>query len=154
MADDNDVTTSALAQHADAAERARRAWAARVAGGTWSQAAQVAGFTDAGNCCRAVKNYFGTLPVPDRAEQRDLWRERLELLWRQSVRDVQSQRPGAVRAAVALSQRAAQLDGLDEPTRQVVYTPRAEEVEAYIQRLGALQAGQSAAIEADVIDGE
>ena len=149
---DKNMTTR-LHQHADAAERARNAWTARIVGSTWAQAAEVAGFTDAGNCVRAVRNYFGALPEPERAEQRALWRERLELLWRQSGRDVRGQRPGAVRAAVALSQRAAQLDGLDEPSRSVVYTPSQEQIEEYLSTVVPRDAGAEAEV-VEFVDGD
>ena len=102
---------------ADAGERAHRAWRGRVAGMTWAQAAEHAGFTTAANGCRAVKTYSGTLPTLDREQERELWRARGEVMWRQSMQDMHDQRPGAVRAAVAVSQRSAQLFGLDEATR-------------------------------------
>lgn len=112
---------------ADAAERATKAWQARVAGATWTQAAAIAGFSDDTAACRAVKRFYGRLPQPTREDLRGLWRERLEALWRQTVKDVAQQRPGAVRSGVAVAQRAAALDGLDEPTRLEVHTPTQEE---------------------------
>jgi hypothetical protein len=99
---------------ADAAVRAMKAWTARVTGSTWEEA-EIAGFTNPANALRAVKNYFGSLPDIEREDQRALWRARLEHLWAQALVDVQQQRPGAVRAAVAVGQRSAQLDGLDAP---------------------------------------
>lgn len=151
MRDDQDVTTARLQQHADAAERARKAWAARVVGATWAQAASVAGFSDASNCHRAVREYFGTVPAPDSDERRELWRERLEHLWKQSVTDTRQQRPGAVRAGVAVAQRAAALDGLDAPAQAVVYTPRAEEIERYVAHFAARSQAETAELEADVL---
>ena len=69
-----------------------------------------------------MRTYFGRLPEPDHDEQRRLWRDRLEVLWRrlwrQTARDVQEQKPGAIRAGVAGADRAARLYGLDEPAEQ------------------------------------
>lgn len=109
-----------LHTRADAEDRARRAWTARVAGATWEQAARVAGYAQPQNAIRACYAYFGTLPKVDREQERELWRQRLEHLWRQSIKDTTEQRPGAVRAGVAVAQRAAQLFGLDEPGRTEV----------------------------------
>jgi hypothetical protein len=43
--------------------------------------------------------------------------DRLEALWRQSVKDVTEQRPGAVTAAVRVSWAAIALDGLADQVR-------------------------------------
>lgn len=111
----------------DAEQRAIKAWQARVAGLTWAQVAELVGFSDGTAANRAVSRYFGGLPQFDRDDYRQLWRDRLETLWRASARDVAEQRPGAVRSAVAVAQRAAALDGLDEPAELRLYTPGAEE---------------------------
>jgi hypothetical protein len=115
------VRQDRLKTHADAAQRAQRAWAARVAGGTWDQAAEVAGFTNTSACVRAVGNYFGTYPTPDSSEQRALWRERMELLWKIAIRDASDGKHGALRAGVAVAQRASQMDGLDAPAQVQVH---------------------------------
>lgn len=101
---------------ADAAQRAQRAWTARVSGSTWDEAAQLAGYADAATACRGVKNYLGALPVVERDDLRDLWRQRMELLWSYAARDAETGRPGALRAGTAIAQRAAAMDGLDAPT--------------------------------------
>jgi hypothetical protein len=125
---------------ADAGARAQRAWAARVAGATWEQVGELVGFSDGTAALRAVRRYFGQLPVIEREETRRLWRERNELLWKQAVRDTSEQRPGAIRAAVAVAQRAAALDGLDAPVRMEVSNPSVEEfnrlVDNFVQQLG------------------
>lgn len=95
--------------------RAERTWEARVAGATWAQAAEIGGYAHRANARRAVQQVYGTLPCADRDELRDLWRDRLELLWRQAVRDVLDQKPGAVTSAVRVVTAAANLDGLNEP---------------------------------------
>jgi hypothetical protein len=123
---------------ADAGPRAMKAWAARVAGLTWAEAAEIAGFSSAGNACRAVTRYFGTVPSIEREDQRALWRERLEYLWAQARVDVQQQRPGAIRAGVALAQRASALDGLDAPVR-VQINPDAEKLDELVHKLVAMQ---------------
>jgi hypothetical protein len=102
---------------ADALQRASRAWAARVAGGTWAQAAELSGFSDVTACHHAVRSAYGQLPKPDREELRDMWRDRLELSWRQAVKDMTEQRAGATTASVRIAGLAVMLDGLAEPTR-------------------------------------
>lgn len=137
-------------QRADAAQRAQRAWAARVSGGTWAQAAEVSGYSDDTAALRGVRRFFGRLPEIDHDEQRRLWRDRLELLWRQNARDVHEQRPGAVRAGVALADRAARLDGLDEPAELRLYTPGAEEFMRVVSEVRATMV--TSAPEADVFE--
>lgn len=132
------MTTRKTTARADAAQRAATAWNARVLGATWEQAAQVAGFTDKSNCFRAVRRAYGSVPEPEREEQRRLWRDRIEHLWRQSVKDVAEQRPGAVTAGVRVAGAAAVLDGLNAPT-EVVVSPSTAELEAWVERVLALR---------------
>jgi hypothetical protein len=101
----------------DALERADTAWRARVAGATWRQAAEVAGYADAQSACHSVRSVFGELPAPSREDLREVWRARLELLWSQALRDSAEQRAGAVTAGVRVAGMAITLDGLAEPTR-------------------------------------
>lgn len=102
---------------ADHLDRVERAWRARIAGATWKEAAALAGYKNGDDACRQVRRTFGVLPPLDRTQQRDLWRERLELLWRQAVKDSVEQRTGAVTAGVRVVSAAAALDGLNEPTQ-------------------------------------
>lgn len=134
---------------ADAMRRASEAWQLRVAGRTWEQVAAAVGYTDAANCVRAVRTYFGTLPAPARDELRELARARGEALWSQAFQDALERRPGAVRAAVALLQRQAALDGLDEPSRAHVEVTGAE-FDELVARLSGILAPQ--AIEADITE--
>lgn len=145
------MPTGRLRQRADAAGRAQRVWALRVAGSTWQEAAEAVGFSDGPTALRAVKRYFGELPQPDRDELRALWRSRLELLWRQAVQDVAEQKPGGLRAATALAQRAAALDALDQPQVLALVTPSAEEFTAVVSTLvqRAVAAGPQ---EADIFE--
>jgi hypothetical protein len=100
---------------ADAQQRADRAWQARVVGASWAQAAEVAGFADDATAVHAVRNAYGRLPEPDRTELRRLWRDRLETLWKESLRDVTERRGGAVTASVRVAGLAVALDGLAAP---------------------------------------
>lgn len=133
---------------ADAAQRAQRAWTARVSGSTWDEAAKVAGYADAATACRGVKNYFGTLPAVERDDLRDLWRQRMELLWTYAARDAEIGKPGALRAGTAIAQRAAAMDGLDAPT-QVTVTADAAELSQLVEVLLAAQGG---VVEASIWD--
>ena len=111
---------------ADALRRVTQAWQLRIAGVAWDDIAAQVGYSNAQNCIRAVRNYAGTLPEPSTVELRHLWRARLEKLWPIAERDVLAGKPGATRAAVALAQRAAAMDGLDSATRVEVSTDAAE----------------------------
>lgn len=102
---------------ADAMQRASTAWQLRVAGKSWDDIAADLGYENHSNVIRAVRTHFGTLPSPAREELRALARARGEVVWSQALRDVLEQRPGAVRAAVAVLQRQSALDGLDQPHR-------------------------------------
>lgn len=139
MNPDKPLTTGQLGQAAAAAERARKAWTVRVAGGSWTQAAHVAGFTDPGNCVRAVRNYFGALPQVDASEERELWRQRLERLWGLALREAEQSRPGALRAGVAVAQRASAMLGLDAPVQlQAQVSVRSDEMILHVIAHGGL----------------
>jgi hypothetical protein len=97
--------------------RADRAWMARVTGMTWRQAADVAGYGSPEAAMKGVRTAYGVLPRIDREDLRHLWRDRLEVTWRQAIRDVMEQRPGAVTAAVRVAHAATALDGLNESVR-------------------------------------
>ncbi|WP_100811711.1 hypothetical protein [Microbacterium sp. BR1] len=106
MSDAQQMHTATKQQlvRADAAQRAQRAWALRVAGSTWAQVASAVDYADASTACRAVRQFFGQLPTIEADEQRRLWRDRLERLWNYADRDAKRGRPGAVRAGVAVAQ--------------------------------------------------
>ena len=129
-----------MMRRADAMARADLAWRTRVAGGTWAQAAQIAGYSNAQNACRSVRETYGTLPQVERDEQRRLWRDRLEALWQQVYRDTLDRQPGAVTAAVRVATAAARLDGLDAPTEVVVHNPTQQQLEAWVDKVLALSA--------------
>lgn len=103
--------------NAVAVRKVADAWAMRVRGAGWEEIAQAVGYANPQNAMRAVRNYVGRLPEPSSPELRSLWRERLEYLWPLAARDVEAGKSGAIRSAVAIAQRAAQLDGLDAPQR-------------------------------------
>lgn len=148
--------TPAQVVRADAAQRAQRAWAARVSGSTWAEAAGIAGYSDAAVACRAVKRYFGTLPRIESEDMRDLWRERLETLWAFAHRDARKGRPGALRAGVAVAQRAAALDGLDAPTRYDVATDAQLDhlLAQLFARAGVVDVLEAEVLDLDVVDAE
>ena len=128
-------TPKSMRVHADAAAKASKAWALRVAGGSWAEIASIVGFSDDTAACRAVKNYFGELPQVDREEARAMWRARHELLWRKALEDVNKGKPGGVRAGVAVMRSASLLDGLDQPHRIEVTDPTANELGDFVRQL-------------------
>jgi hypothetical protein len=151
MSDDNPMTVRTV--NAAAQAKAQQAWTLRVAGMPWGRIAEVVGFADDAGAIRAVRRFSGTLPAVEREASRALWRERIELLWVQARQDVDEQRPGAIRAATALAQRAAQLDALDVPPVSVVVSPTASEFESVVQRLVEAH-GVRSAVEADIFNDE
>lgn len=124
---------------ADAMRRADEAWRVRVAGGTWEDAARVAGYANGPNALRAVRDIFGQLPKVERDDLRGVWRARGEVMWRQVQRDMAEGKPGAVVAGVRLLQAAAVLDGLNAPTEHVLYSPSEAELEAWVVSLTGVQ---------------
>lgn len=152
MSTDKQMTTRARHPNAKATQRVADAWAMRIRGATWDEVATAVGYANGPNALRAVRNYVGTLPEPTMPELRSLWRERLEFLWPLAVRDVENGKPGATRAAVAVAQRAAQLDGLDQPQR-VELTGGAEELDRMVRVLLAAQ-GSDYVEEASIWDAE
>lgn len=150
MSDDKRMTKRHV--NAKAMQRVADAWAMRVRGATWHEIATALGYANGPNALRAVKNYVGTLPQPETTELRSMWRERLETLWPIALADAKASKPGAMRAAVAVAQRAAQLDGLDQPTR-VEVSADAGELDAMVRALLVAKSGELEA-EAEVWDAE
>lgn len=136
--------------NAKAVQRVADAWAMRVRGATWDEVARALGYANAGNACRAVSNYVGTLPTPEVDHLRSMWRERLETLWPIAVGDAQRGRHGSLRAAVAIADRASKLDGLDAP-RKLEITPGEGEIDRIAEEI-ARRSGYQEIEEPDVID--
>lgn len=134
--------------YAPAMQKVADAWAMRVRGADWATIARTVGYSSPQNAMRAVRRFAGKLPEPTAPELRSLWRERLEYLWPHAARDAELGRPGALRAAVAIADRASKLDGLDAPQRFEV-TPDAAAFDALVDRLVAAQGGE--VVEADDI---
>jgi hypothetical protein len=132
--------------------KATTVWSARVAGATWQQAAEVAGYRSREAAMKAVRNTYGQLPRIERDDARHLWRERGELLWRQALRDALDQRSGAVTAAVRVIQAMTALDGLNAPAQVVLHSPSEAEIEEWVSQVLSLTV--PAVEEADVIDVE
>lgn len=131
-------------------QRAAEAWHLRVLGKTWDEIARTVGYANDANAIRAVRKFAGRLPAPSAEETRTIWRERMEHLWSIAARDAAAGRPGALRAGVAVAQRAAALDGLDEPTR-VAVGPDDEFLDQIVSRIAAA-AGHEEILEADVLE--
>ena len=82
---------------ADAQLRAATAYAARLAGGTWTEVASVAGYTDEKSARRAVRRVFENTPAPDIEHQRILLRDRADALYKLALRDAHDCRPVRLR---------------------------------------------------------
>jgi hypothetical protein len=134
----------------DALQRAADAWALRIQGKTWAQIAAALGYAYAGNAARAVRAFVGRLPAPDPEQARTLWRERMEHLFSIAADDAAEGKPGALRAAVAIAQRAAAMDGLDAPAKMML-TADERQLEALAQTILA-RSGHAEVLEADVLE--
>lgn len=137
-------------RRADAMQRAAQAWHLRVIGRTWEEIAREVGYASPQGAHRAVSRFAVTLPDPKPDELREMWRARMEKLWTFAVRDAEAGRPGALRAGVAIADRAGKLDGLDAPVRFEV-TPDEMALQGLVEELLS-RGGQVAPIEAEVID--
>lgn len=137
-------------QRADAMQRAARAWHLRVTGSTWEQIAAEVGYASAPGAHRAVTRFAGTLPDPKPEELRNLWRARMEQLWVYAQRDAEDSRPGALRAGVAIADRASKLDGLDAPSR-VSMEVDGDRLDALVGEL-LRRSGSEEIVDADVIE--
>ncbi|MFJ6652818.1 hypothetical protein ACIQLJ_08495 [Microbacterium sp. NPDC091313] len=160
MSDDKYRGTSApvpLRTRTDAARRAADAWQMRVSGIGWDEIAARLGLHGAPNTHRAVKNYFGSVPQPDRELLRTMARERGEALWRRAFESVEKSEgsAAAIRVAVDVLRRQAALDGLDQPT-QVEFTPTHDDLQRFVATVVAAH-GLAAPEEGDpfaIVDAE
>lgn len=134
----------------EAMQRASQGWHLRVTGRTWQQIADELGYANPSNAHRAVMRFAGTIPDPKPDTLRDLWRARMEHLWSLAARDADAGRPGALRAGVAIADRASKFDGLDAPQRFEV-TPSEVELERLIEEFVA-RSGREVIEDADVLE--
>ena len=121
-------------QNAEALDRATRLWDLRVLGLPWKDAARQVGVSNAQNAIRCVREAFGELPEPDKAEFRALVTERLDFWNREAMRTYASaatvrERTAAIRAGVAATTALARVTGVeaDRP-----YSPAVAEIEAWV----------------------
>lgn len=157
MSEDVDRPEPVRKVRADALERAGLVWEARVLGRTWAEAAQVAGYSDATNARKAVVSAYGRAPEIDRDRLREVWRARVEEAYRINREDMTNRVPGATTAFVRIADRAARLDGLDEPSRVEVSNPSHREIAQWVSDVIAASNGhmaEEADIFADVVDAD
>lgn len=134
----------------DGMQRAAEGWHLRVIGRTWQQIADELGYANPSNAHRAVMRFAGTIPDPKPDTLREMWRARMERLWTLAHRDAENGRPGALRAGVAIADRASRLDGLDAPTRFEL-TPADAEIERIVDLI-ARRAGHEVIQDAEVLE--
>jgi hypothetical protein len=137
----------------NAGHKASLGWRMRVEGHTWDEIARATGYYDGATAYRAVKTYFGSVPVVDHEMQRQIARERTEFVQQRALQLVEmNPTPANIHAAVDTLRRAAQLDGLDAAMKVAVeVTPdEVREVAAYMLSL----AGKEFPEEADIFSDE
>lgn len=139
---------------ADADERASRGWKLRVMGATWDAVARDLGMSSPAAAYRCVKNFFGSVPQPDRDMLREIARQRGERLWLRAAAELEKNpSPAMIRAAVAVLDRAARLDGLDAPTR-TEYVPPTDDEFSRVLAAAARGLGMKLPVEADIFSDE
>ncbi|MBD3941642.1 hypothetical protein IF188_08035 [Microbacterium sp. NEAU-LLC] len=154
MGTDTPQTPAPAKVYAGSLQKVADAYAMRIRGAEWATIAAAVGYANPQNAMRAVRNYVGRLPQPQMPELRSMWRDRLEWLWPIAARDVEAGKPGAMRAAVAVAQRAAQLDGIDAPQTVRVESADAAELAAMVAALLAANGGDVGELEASMWGGD
>lgn len=126
-----------------ALDRARRCWDLRVAGLSWRQVAQREGYSDDAGAIRAVREAFGDVPEPDKAEFRALVTERLDFWNREAMRAYADattvrDRTAAIRAGVQATTALARVTGVEADR---AYSPVQAEMDAWVAAMLARGAG-------------
>lgn len=140
--------------------RAEKAITLRIQGTSWQNVCRLLDYANTYAARKSVETYIAQIQPDDEqlSHQRYLHTRRLERL-------LNSVMPTAVKPsspnhlaynarALAILDRVAALQGLNAPQQQVVYTPRAEEIEAYVAKFAALAQQDTANAEADVIEAD
>lgn len=155
-----DITTARDFSNSTSYNKAERALILRIQAASWAQIVKILDYDDTYAARAAVEAYISqTEPSEEEiGRQRYLHNRRLERL-------LNSVMPTAVNTsspdhlaynarALAILDRVAQLQGLNAPQQQVVYTPRAAEIEKYVAHFAALAQEDTASAEADVLDAD
>lgn len=141
----------------DRKSRQEAAVALRIAGATYSEIARTLEYASPSLARQAVER---TLAQSAGDESRDQLRfieaRRLERLlrslWSKATDEQDDEHLAAVRTAIAVIDRHARLYGLDAPQEMVVYTPAAQELEAWVAKM-ARQVHGELPQEHDIIEG-
>lgn len=121
----------------DRADKQRRALELRKAGATYSQIAQVLGYTERGGAYKAVMQALRDTVQEPADEVRHLETERLDALLRAMWPQAMEGKGWAVDRCLAVMDRRARLLGLDAPTRTAITVVTEDVIEAEIRRLEA-----------------
>lgn len=125
----------------DRASRQEAAVAMRIAGANYSEIARVLEYASPTLARQAVeRSIAATTGTPEsREHQRFLESRRLERLlrslWNKATDETNEEHLAAIRTAVALIDRHAKLNGLDQPSEMVVYTPASEEIQRWVAQV-------------------
>lgn len=122
----------------DRSSRQEAAVAMRIAGANYSEIARVLEYASPTLARQAVeRSIAATTGTPETLEhQRFLESRRLERLmrslWGKATNEKDPEHLAAIRTAVALIDRHSRLNGLDQPSQAIIYTPAAEEVQRWV----------------------
>lgn len=143
----------------DRASRQEAAVAMRIAGATYSEIAKVLEYASPSLARQAVeRSIAATTGTPEsREHQRFLESRRLERLlrslWNKATNEDHEEHLAAIRTAVALIDRHSRLNGLDQPSEMIVYTPAQEEIQRWVAMVTEQTRGQLPE-EEDILEGE
>lgn len=129
-------------------ERAYAAWEKKLEGWSWQRIADEGpggGWPTAAAAQAEVLKYLeegrSTLSGWKQAEQREMWRARLEMLWEAAVPEAQNGKVPSMMAALSIAKTAMTLERLDQPSEEDTNVPTVVvPSEDYIAWLQAQQA--------------
>lgn len=143
----------------DRVTRQEAAVGMRIAGANYSEIARVLEYSSPTMARQAVERAIAasTHSTESREHQRFLESRRLERLlrslWNKATDEKNDEHLAAIRTAIALIDRHARLNGLDQPTEMVVYTPGAEEIQRWVAKISE-QVHSGLPQEEDILEGD
>lgn len=152
-------TVNADLESKDRSSRQEAAVAMRIAGATYSEIARVLEYASPTLARQAVeRSIAATVGSPEsREHQRFLESRRLERLmrslWNKATDENNDEHLAAIRTAVALIDRHAKLNGLDQPSEMVVYTPASEEIQRWVAHVTS-EMRRGLPDEEDILEGD
>ncbi|HEU4913074.1 MAG TPA: hypothetical protein VFV76_14385 [Actinomycetes bacterium] len=142
----------------DRRSRQEAAVALRIAGATYSDIARMLEYASPSLARQAVERSLASTAGPESRDQlRFIEARRLERLlrglWHKATDEKNDEHLAAVRTAIAVIDRHARLYGLDAPQEMVLYTPAANELDAWVAKMAKQVRGELPQ-ETDIVSAE